>query len=97
MGIAPGDTTIRKCGTQHSGTNLKTRTSILFKCSNFQTNYRKSPQGNQKRFTEDVNGSHRKLINKHLEKSRNVKMVHLYMRRKGLQSTKETPPDKELE
>ena len=54
MGSDPGDTTIRKCGKQHSGKNFKTRTSPVFRCSTFQPNYRKSPQGNQKRFPEDV-------------------------------------------
>ena len=38
-----------------------------------------------------------KLIKKHLEKSRNTKMGHLHMRRQGLQSTKEKPPDTDLE
>ena len=38
-----------------------------------------------------------KLINKHLEKSINTTMGHLHMRRQGLQSTKEKPPDTDLE
>ena len=60
MGSAPGGTTIRKCGKQHSGTNFKTITSPVFTCSTFQPNYSKSPQGNQTRFPEDVAGPHRK-------------------------------------
>ena len=38
-----------------------------------------------------------KLIKKHLDKSRNTTMGHLYMRRKGLQSTKDKSPDTDLE
>ena len=38
-----------------------------------------------------------KLIKEHLEKSRNTTMGHLHMRRQGLQSTKEKPPDTDLE
>ena len=38
-----------------------------------------------------------KLIKKHLEKSRNTNMVHLHVRRQGLKSTKEKPPDTDLE
>ena len=37
------------------------------------------------------------LIKKHLEKSRNTTMGHLYMIRQGLQSTIEKPPDTDLE
>ena len=58
MGSAPGATTIRKCGKQHSGTDFKTRTSPVFICLTVQTNYIKSPQGNQTRFTEDLAGYH---------------------------------------
>ena len=38
-----------------------------------------------------------KLIKKYLEKSRNTTMVHLHIRRQGLKSTKERPPDTDLE
>ena len=38
-----------------------------------------------------------KLIKKHLDKSRNTTMGHLHMRRQGLKSTKEKPPDIDLE
>ena len=197
MGSAPGATIIRKCGTQHYGADFKTRTIPVFTCSNFQPNYSKSTQGNQKRFPEDLAGFHRnthqeipldlcdggctitldkqdisiqkngeetfkgnrnkkteiwevslgtkqsenvvhnilaqtskpelsqylhaallrptiesllkeikivflktwpglteKLIKKHLEKSRNATIGHLHTRLQGLQSTKETTPDK---
>ena len=38
-----------------------------------------------------------KLIQKHLEKSRNTTMGHLHMRRQGLKLTKEKPPATDLE
>ena len=38
-----------------------------------------------------------KLIKKHLDKSSNITMVHLHMIRQGLKSTKEKPPDTDLE
>ena len=38
-----------------------------------------------------------KLIKKHLEKSSNTTIGHLHMRIQGLQPTKETPPDTDLE
>ena len=38
-----------------------------------------------------------KLIKKHLEKPRNTRMGQLHMRKHGLQSTKEKPPDTDLE
>ena len=38
-----------------------------------------------------------KLIKKHLEKSGNTKLVYLYIRIQGLKSTRETPPDTDLE
>ena len=64
---------------------------------NFQPNYSKSPQYNQTRFTDDLDGSHKKLIKKHLEKLRNATMGHLNMIRQGLQLTKDKPPDTYLE
>ena len=60
VGSAPGDTTIRKCGEQNSGTNFKTIPSTVFTCSTLHTNYSKSPQGNQTSFPEDLAGYHRK-------------------------------------
>ena len=60
MGSAPGGTTIIKRGTQHYGTNFKTRTSLVFTYSTFQPNYSKYPQGNQTRFPQDMDGHHRK-------------------------------------
>ena len=42
-------------------------------------------------------GRTEKLIKKHLEKSRNTTMVHLYMRIEELILTKEKPLDTELE
>ena len=96
VGSAPGATTIIKCGKQNSGTQFKTRTSPVFICSTFQPNYSKSPQGYQIRFPEDLAGSHRKIIKKHLEKLRTKTMEHLHMRRQGLQSTKKKPPDTDL-
>ena len=60
LGSAPGDTKIRICGTQHYGTNFKTRTSPVFTCSTFHPNYGKSTQDNQTRFPEDLAGTHRK-------------------------------------
>ena len=97
MVSAPGSTTIRKCAEQHSVTNFKTRTSTVFTRITFQPNYRKSPQGNQTRFPEGLAGSHRKLIKKHLEKSRNITIGNMHMRRQGLKSTKDKPPDTDLE
>ena len=38
-----------------------------------------------------------KLIKKHLEKSRSTAMGYLHVRRQGLKSTKEKPPDTDLE
>ena len=38
-----------------------------------------------------------KLIKRHIEKSRNIKMGHLHMIRQGLQPTKEKPSDIDLE
>ena len=64
MGSAPGATTIRKCGKQHSGENFKTRPIPVFICSTFQPDYSRSPQGNKTRFPGDVAGPHRKT---HLE------------------------------
>ena len=60
VGSAPRYTTIRKGGTQHSGTNFKNRASPVFTLSIFQLNYIKSPQFKQTRFPEDVAGPHRK-------------------------------------
>ena len=60
MGSAPGATTTRKLGEQHSGKNFKTRNIPVFTCSNFKPNNSKSPQCNQTRFAEDLAGSHRK-------------------------------------
>ena len=79
------------------GLDVCARNSSVFTYSTFQPNYSKSPQGNQTRFPEDVDGPHRKIIKKHLEKSRNTTMGNLHMRIQGLQSTKETPPDTDLE
>ena len=97
MGSAPGDTTTRKYGKQHCGTNLKTKTSPLFTCITFQPNYKKSPQGNQTRFPEDVAGPHQKAHKETPLKSRNATMGHLHTRRQRLKSTKETPTDTDLE
>ena len=74
MGSTPGNTTIRSCGKQHSGTNIQAITSTVFTFSTVQPNYNNTHQGNQTRFPEDMNGPHRKLINNHLEKSRNTTM-----------------------
>ena len=93
MGSAPGATKIRKCGKQHSGTNFKTITNPVFTCSTIQPNYRKYPQGNQTGFTEDVAGHHRKIIKKHLNKSRNTTIGHMHSIIQGLKSTKEKPPN----
>ena len=38
-----------------------------------------------------------KLVKKYLDKSRNTEMGHLYIRRQGLKSTTEKPPDTDLE
>ena len=54
----------------------------------FQPNYRKSAQGNQPRFPEDVAGPHRKIIKKHHEKLSDKTMGHMRMGRQGMQSTK---------
>ena len=96
MVSAPGYTTIRKCGKNNSGTNFKIRTIPVFLCRTFHPNYKKSRQGNQKRFPEDVAGPHRKTIKKHPEKSSNTTMGHFNIRRQGLQPTKEIPPDTDL-
>ena len=42
-------------------------------------------------------GPTEKLIKKHLEKPRNITMGHLHMRIQGLISTKDKPPDIDLE
>ena len=42
-------------------------------------------------------GFTKKLIKKHLGKSRNKKMGHMHTRCEGIQSTKEDPPDTDLE
>ena len=97
MGSAPGDTTIRKFGKQHSGTKFKTINSPVFTCSTFQTNCSNSPKGNQSKFPEDVVGPQMKIINKHLEKSVNTTMGYLHMIIQGLQLTKEKHPGTDLE
>ena len=97
VGNAPGATTIRKCCEQHSGTNFKTRTSPVFTCIIFQTKKSNSPQVNQTRYPENLAGYHRKLIKKHLDKSRNTTIGNLLMRIQGLQLTKDKPPDTDLE
>ena len=51
----------------------------------------------KKSFLETWPGLTEKLINKHLDKSRNTTMGHLHMSRKGLKSTKDKPPDTYLE
>ena len=38
-----------------------------------------------------------KLIKKHIDKLRNTTMGHFHIKRQGLQSTKEKPPDTDLE
>ena len=48
-------------------------------------------------FLKTLSGLKEKMIQKHHEKSRNETMGHLHMRRQGLQSTKEKPPDTDLE
>ena len=42
----------------------------------------------KKGFLKTWPGLTEKIIQRHLEKSRNTKMVHMYIRRQGLQSTK---------
>ena len=85
VGSVSGETTIRRCGKQYSGKNFKTRTIPVFICIIFHPNYSKSNQGNQTWFSEEMAGSHRKIIKNHLEKSSNTPMGHLHVRRKGLQ------------
>ena len=58
--ISPGATRIRKYGEQNSGTNFIIRTSPVFTCSTFKPNSSKYPQGNQTRFLEELDGSHKK-------------------------------------
>ena len=58
VGSSPGNTTIRNCGKQHSGTKIQTITSPLCTCINFKPKYSKPPQVNQTWFTEDVDGPH---------------------------------------
>ena len=48
-------------------------------------------------FLKTWQGLIKKLIKKHLDKYKNTKMGHLYMRRQGLQLTKQEPPDTNLE
>ena len=48
-------------------------------------------------FLKMCQGLTEKLIKNHLEKSRNKTIVHLHMRRQGLQLTKEKPLDTDLE
>ena len=48
-------------------------------------------------FPKTCPGLTEKLIKRHIEKSSNTTMGHLYMRRKGLQSKKVKPPDTDME
>ena len=96
VGSATGATTIRNIGEQHSGTNFKTRTSPVFTCTTFQTKTSSLLKAIKQGFLKTWPGLTEKLINKRLEKSRNTTMGQLHMRRQGLQSTNEKPPDTDL-
>ena len=97
MGSASGATTIRKCGEQHSVTNSKNITTPVFTCSNFSPNTASLLNKTKQGFLKTWLGLTEKLINEHLDKSRNTTMGHLHTRRQWLKSTKEKPTDKDLE
>ena len=93
VGSAPGATTIRKCGEQHSAQTSKPELVKYLHAEIFSPTTAILLKAIKQGFLKTWPGLTEKLIKKHLEKSRNKTMGHFHMRRKGLQSTKEKHPD----
>ena len=89
MVSAPGYTIIRKCGKQHYDKNFKPEPSQSLHAELFRPTTAIIFKAIKQGFLKMCPCLTDKLVKKHFEKSRNTKMGHLYMRRQGLQSTKE--------
>ena len=96
MGSAPGATTIRNFGEQHSGTNFKLEMAQYLHAALFRPTTESLLNAIKQGLLKTWPGLIEKLIKKQLEKSRNTTMGHMHMRIQGLQSTNDKPPDTDL-
>ena len=97
QGSAPMDTTIIKCGEHILAQTSKPELSKYLHAAFFRPTTASLVKAIKQVFLKTWPGLTEKLIKKHLEKSRNTTMGPLHSRRRGLQSTKEKPPDTDLE
>ena len=96
MGSAPGTTTIKRYVTQQYGTKFKPELSQYLHASLIIPITASILKSTKQGFLKTWPGLTEKLIKGHLDKSRNTTMGLLHMRRQGLKSTKDKPPDTEL-